>query len=169
MRIETERLVITELTLEMAQAIHENSLDSDTERFVPDEVFGTLEIAREAIAFLMSRYDVPEGPWVYALIRKEDSRCVGYVQMVQLEDESWEIGYQIGEQYRGNGLAAEAVRAFLPVAAERLGTREIYGICLRENVASCRVLEKCGFEIMYVGLGQYQGRQREIVRSIWRA
>ncbi|MBO4377506.1 MAG: GNAT family N-acetyltransferase, partial [Clostridia bacterium] len=151
MRIETERLVITELTIEMAQAIHENSLDDVTRRFVPDEVFETPEIAREAVAFLMSRYDDPEGPWVYAVTRKTDGRCIGYVQMVLLEDGTWEIGYQIGEQFRGSGFAAEAVRAFLPVMAERLGISEIRGICLRENAASRRVLEKCGFEIVYVG------------------
>lgn len=169
MRIDTERLVITELAIEMAQAIHENSLDDVTKRFVPDEVFETPEIAREAVAFLMSRYDDPEGPWVYAVTRKTDGRCIGYVQMVRLEDGSWEIGYQIGEPFRGSGFAAEAVCAFLPVMAERLGISEILGICLRENAASRRVLEKCGFEITYVGPGQYQGNQREIVRSIWKA
>ncbi|MBR6299265.1 MAG: GNAT family N-acetyltransferase [Clostridia bacterium] len=169
MKIETKRLVITELTIEMAQDIHENSLDSDTARFVPDEVFETLEAAQEAVTFLISRYSDPKGPLVYAVIRKTDNHCIGYVQMVQLEDETWEIGYQIGERFRGNGFAAEAVCAFLPIMAERLGIREIRGICLRENAASRRVLEKCGFEIKYVGLGQYQGNQREIVQSIWRA
>ena len=54
MKIETKRLVITELTIEMAQDIHENSLDSDTARFVPDEVFETLEAAQEAVTFLIS-------------------------------------------------------------------------------------------------------------------
>ena len=169
MRLETERLVITELTIEMAQAIHENSLDEVTRRFVPDEVFETMEIAREAVAFLISRYDSPEGPWVYVVSRKTDGHCIGYVQMVRLEDKSWEIGYQIGKQFRGSGFAAEAVRAFLPVMSERLGISEILGICLRENTSSCRVLEKCGFEIRYIGPGQYQGSQREIVRSIWKA
>ena len=41
MRTKTKRLVITELTPDMAQAVHENSLDEDTRRFVPDEVFET--------------------------------------------------------------------------------------------------------------------------------
>ena len=47
-RIETERLLITEMTMEMAQDVHENSLDEDVRRFVPDEVFETPEEAREA-------------------------------------------------------------------------------------------------------------------------
>ena len=41
--LKTERLTITEFTPDMAQAVHENSLDEDNRRFVPDEVFETVE------------------------------------------------------------------------------------------------------------------------------
>ena len=63
MRIETERLVITEFTMDMAQAVHQNSLDGDNRRFVPDEVFETVEDAAETVAFLMGVYQTGEGPW----------------------------------------------------------------------------------------------------------
>ena len=165
---ETERLEITELTMDMAQDVHENSLDEDNRRFVPDEVFETLEEAREAIAYLSAQYGRTEGPLVYAVIIRDGSRNAGYVQMVPMEDGTWEIGYHIGMPYTGNGYATEAVRAFLPVMAARIGIDEVYGICLKENAASCRVLEKCGFERQFTGTGNYQGAQREIVRSIWK-
>ena len=165
---ETDRLVITELTMDMAPEVHENSLDGDNRRFVPDEVFETLEEAQEAIAYLASQYGRTEGPLVYAVIIKDGERNAGYVQMVPMEDGTWEIGYHIGAGYTGNGYATEAVRAFLPVMAERIGIREVYGICLKENAASCRVLEKCGFERLFAGTGNYQGARREIVKSIWK-
>ncbi len=38
--VETERLLITEMTMDMAMDVHKNSLDEDTRRFVPDEVYG---------------------------------------------------------------------------------------------------------------------------------
>lgn len=41
--LKNERLTITEFTPDMAQAVHENSLDEDNRRFVPDEVFETVE------------------------------------------------------------------------------------------------------------------------------
>ena len=50
--VETERLIITEMTMDMAMDIHKNSLDEDTRRFVPDEVFETLEDAKETVEFL---------------------------------------------------------------------------------------------------------------------
>jgi len=72
MEIITNRLRITELTMEMAEDIHADSLDDATRRFLPDEVFETVGEARETVTFLMSRYDALEGPLVYAVIRKED-------------------------------------------------------------------------------------------------
>ena len=34
MKIETERLIIVELNMDMAEAVHKNSLDEDNRRFV---------------------------------------------------------------------------------------------------------------------------------------
>ena len=169
MDIITNRLMITELTMEMAEDIHADSLDDATRRFLPDEVFETLEEARETVAFLMSQYDAQDGPLVYAVIRQEDGGLAGYVQMVPMVEGTYEIGYHIGEQYRGNGYAEEAVRAFLPVMAQTLGISEVYGISLKENVPSCKVLTNCGFETVFEGTGCYQGKQREIVKGIWTA
>ncbi len=168
MNIETKRLMITEFTMDMAQDVHENSLDDDNRRFVPDEVFETLEDAEETIEFLMSQYGSFEGPLVYPMITKEKNQNIGYVQMNPLEDGIWEIGYHIGKKYTGNGYATEAVNAFLPVMAEMLDIKEVYGICLKENSASCRVMEKCGFENLFCGISKYQGENREIVKNVWR-
>ncbi len=49
MRIEINRMIITDLTKDMKEAIHFNSLDDDNRRFVPDEAFETIEDAYEAI------------------------------------------------------------------------------------------------------------------------
>ena len=166
MTIETKRLIITELDPGMAKAVHENSLDADNRKYVPDEVFETENDAREAIEFLMRQYSSENGPLVYPVFtrRKEN---IGYVQLAPIEG-GWEIGYHIAEKYTGNGYAAEAVSAFLPFAAEKKSLSEIYGICLRENIASVKVMEKCGFEKLYSGMGEYQGESREIVRAVWR-
>lgn len=166
MRIETERLIITELTLDMAEAVHLNSLDEDTRRFVPDEVFETLETAREVITDLMGNYESEDGPFVYAVLLKDSGENIGYVQLVAIPD-GWEIGYHIAKRCTGNGFATEAIRAFVPVISAEHGLKEIEGVCLADNAASARVLEKCGFSLFYRGPGNYQGQTREIIRSRW--
>ena len=166
MRIETERLVVTEFTPDMAQAVHENSLDEDNRRFVPDEVFETVEEAREAIAFLAAQYGGTDGPLAYPVLTREGGENIGYVQLVPIGGGKWEIGYHIAQRYTGKGYATEAVQAFLPVAAKAVGTDEVHGICLKENTASKRVLLKCGFEPVFEGTGEYQGEEREVFRSV---
>lgn len=54
--ITTDRLLITEFHEEMAECVHLNSLDEDNRKFVPDEVFETVEEAEETIRFLMGCY-----------------------------------------------------------------------------------------------------------------
>ena len=144
MNIKTERLVIKEFSRDMAMAVHKNSLDEDTRRFLPDEVFETVEDAEETIDFLMSQYGGTDGPLVYPVLLK-DGTNIGYVQAVPIEDDDWEIGYHIGKAYTCKGYATEAVMAFLPVIMSDLGIKKISGICVKENIASCKVLEKIGF------------------------
>lgn len=163
MRIETERLIITEFTMDMAQAVHQNSLDEDNRRFVPDEVFETVEEAAETVAFLMGVYQTGDGPLVYPVLLK-DGTYVGYVQAIPMEDGTWEVGYHIGGDYTGRGYATEAVKAFLPVVMRERGIRRIAGICLADNQASVKVMERCGFIKEFEGVGPYQGKEREICR-----
>lgn len=168
MFIETERLIITEFTMDMAQVVQENSVDEDNRRFVPDEVWETVEEVEETLKFLISQYGAFEGPLVYPIIVKETRDNVGYVQLSPLGDAKWEIGYHIAKKYTGKGYATEVVKAFLPVITKQAGLSEVYGICLAENKASHAVMRKCGFENVYTGIDKYQGTDREIVKNIWR-
>ena len=166
MNIKTSRLTITTFSPDMAQSVYENSQDDDTRRFVPDEVYDFVEEALEAIEFLISRYDSTDGPFVYPIITN-DSKNIGYIQLCQIDDGSWEIGYHIAKQFTGHGYATEAVKAFLPAMAKKLNIKEVYGICLAENTASVRVLEKCGFVQVFQGMGNYQGKEAEIVKFVF--
>ena len=164
MNIETERLIITEFNSSMAEAVHINSLDEDTKRFLPDEVFESVEIAEETINFLMSVYKTGDGPLVYPVLMKDGSN-IGYVQLVPIA-EGYEIGYHIAKPYTKKGYATEAVRAFIEYIAQTEDIDRIHGICAAENIASIRVLHKCGFIKVAEGEGTYQGKVRNIVRFI---
>ncbi|MBR1731101.1 MAG: GNAT family N-acetyltransferase [Ruminococcus sp.] len=167
MRLETERLIITDFTIDMAYDVHINSLDEDNRRFVPDEVFETTDDAKETIEFLITRYGTTEGPFVHPIITKDSKKNIGYVQLVPIEDE-YEIGYHIAKAYTGNGYATEAAKAFLPYMADKFDLKEIWGICLAENTASVKVMEKCGFQPVFSGTGDYQGEKRKIRKNIWK-
>lgn len=164
MRIETNRLLITDFTPDMAQAVHLGSLDDDTRRFLPDEAFETEAIAAEVIDDLIACYAGTDGPFVHPMLAQGE--YAGYVQLVPIEN-GWEIGYHTTKAMTGCGYATEAVRAFLPVMMDKLGLCQVAGICDAENAASIRVLEKCGFVRMFEGEALYHGEMKPIVRMIY--
>lgn len=160
MEIKTDRLVITEFDPGMIESVHVNSLDEDNRRFVPDEVFETIDDAREVVEFLMSTYEGTEGPFVYPILL-HDGTNIGYVQAAPIK-KGWEIGYHIAKDHTGKGYSTEAVTAFVPVIMNRLEITEIYGVCHADNIASHKVLEKSGFVLEYTGKNNYQGKEQEV-------
>ena len=162
MLIKTPRLTIADFTPEMAEAVHLGSLDEDTARFLPDEVFPTTQDALETLEFLISCYGGNDGPFVHPFLLP-DGTYAGYVQLVPME-ESWEVGYHTIATCTGRGYATEALSAFLPVVSRLYGVTSVEGVCDAENVASIRVLEKCGFHHVFAGVAPYQGNLRPVVR-----
>lgn len=156
MRIDTPRLIVTELDASMAEAVHRNSVDADNRRYLPDEVFETAEDARAAIAWLTGCCEKREGPQVFAVTLR-DGTVIGQVEAAPITG-GWEIGYHLASAYTGRGYATEAVRAFLPAIMARLRISEISGVCLKENTASAGVLTRCGFALVGEGPAKYQGR-----------
>jgi RimJ/RimL family protein N-acetyltransferase len=56
-------------------------------------------------------------------------------------DEEREVGYWLGREFWGKGIATQALSLFL----EQITARPLYAHVVKHNVASIRVLEKCGF------------------------
>jgi RimJ/RimL family protein N-acetyltransferase len=52
-----------------------------------------------------------------------------------------EVSYWLGREHWGKGIATGALEQFLPLVPER----PVFGRCAADNIASRRVLEKCGF------------------------
>ena len=161
---ETDRLVIKEFDESMAQAVHELSVDENNRRFQPDEVFETVEDARQAIVHLSANYGNVDAPQVYPVILKEKRCNIGHVELVPIGAGEWEIGYHIGEAFTRKGYASEAVKAFLPVMMKQFGLDYVMGICAAENVASRGVMEKCGFVKEYEDNAMYHGELRPTCR-----
>jgi len=54
-----------------------------------------------------------------------------------------EVGYWLGKQYWGKGVATQALEEFL----KQIKTRPLYAHVAKHNIGSRRVLEKCGFTV----------------------
>jgi RimJ/RimL family protein N-acetyltransferase len=75
-----------------------------------------------------------------------------------------EVTYWIGRSYWGRGVATDALDAFLAVERSRpLRARVAF-----DNVASRRVLEKCGFRVVATDRGFAEARSAEIEELVLR-
>ena len=93
-----------------------------------------------------------------------DGRVVGHIASFDL-DEQREVTYWIGRQDWGRGIATRALHEFL-ARIER--ARPLYARAASDNVASIRVLEKCGFTRVGDARGFAHGRDEEIDEVILR-
>ena len=72
----------------------------------------------------------------------------------------WEVGYWIGKEYWGRGIATKALLEFLEIVK----TRPLFAHAAKHNLASRRVLEKCGFTV--VGGDKFTDRNGREVEEI---
>ena len=84
-----------------------------------------------------------------------DDEAVGSIGAFRCENihsRTAELGYYIGEEYWGKGYMTSAVRQLCAYVFENTDILRIFAEPFSYNVASCRVLEKAGF--------QYEGTLR---------
>ena len=150
--IETERLVLFPYTRENLALFN-----SDLPRF--EETFGVTYHGEE-LDYLLTGFlkklerEIAEDPDHYLffteflIVRKEDSRIIGSIDFKYVPRGGLtEVGYGLNPAYTGRGYMTEALTAFLDFG-RRLGVRTVRADTLPDNLASQRVLQRCGFRFL---------------------
>ena len=78
-----------------------------------------------------------------------DGKAVGGIGLTiqsDIQRKSAEIGYWLGRNYWGKGIATEAVTALTQYGFQHLDLCRIFAVSFAENDASTKVLEKAGYQ-----------------------
>ena len=130
----------------MSDAYIANREDIDRWSPAAPESFYTVAGQLEHIAQARRGYDVQQlMPWI--LVR--DGRVVGSVTLFGITRGPLQqamLGYWIDAGERGRGLATFAVRAAVAFARDELRLHRLEAGASPDNVPSCRVLERAGFQ-----------------------
>lgn len=89
------------------------------------------------------------------LFRQKDGQIVGGVTLSNIRRQPAQagtLGYWVGEAYAMQGYMTEALEAVREHAFSALELSRLEAACLPDNVASRRLLERCGFK--YEGVAQ---------------
>ena len=85
------------------------------------------------------------GTGAFYVLVTEDGSVLGRFNLYRLQDGTAELGYRVGQQVAGRGVATAAVRELCRLAVSRHGLRELRAATSDANVASQKVLAKAGF------------------------
>ena len=99
----------------------------------------------QALFEKMMRLSRAEDRFVYGIYFEDG--LIGFVNDCEIDGTTIEIGYVIALAYQRQGFATEAVRACVEELF-RMGFQQVKAGFFAENIASCRVMQKCGMRKM---------------------
>jgi len=162
--LSTKRLRLHEFTPEMESHIHEYAIDAEVVRFQPwgpNTPADTKAFLAAAIAY---QTEQPRKTYELA-VSTLDGRHIGgaRIGIQSVTNGSADLGYTLRRDAWGQGYGTELARALLEFGFRELGLHRIWATTDTENIASQRVLEKCGM--------RREGLLREnlLVRGAWRS
>ena len=98
---------------------------------------------RDREAFMLHwMQNVLGGPAVIAKIIEVDGQVAGFITSFQRDSER-QVGYWLGSRFWGRGIATQGLEQILHSDS----SRPLYAHVAKTNIASTRVLEKCGFSV----------------------
>lgn len=117
----------------------------------------TEQQARETIEKQKDLSPGEPGQWfIFALELKETRKLIGHVALKMLDDQQAEIGFTMGRESQGKGLAFEAATSVLHYAFDSLGLHRVIAIADCENTRSLALLNRLRMR-----------REGHFVENIW--
>ena len=144
---ETEHLKVRKFCIADAPQLYRNHIEPEVREWIPNECYGDLKEAEDAVRFFAKCIDEKRLPYVLAVELKENGALIGDtgVNEVEGKPELIEIGYTICREYQVRGFATELLAGMCEYAMSAFHLRTLYGRVLKGNDASVRVLQKNGF------------------------
>ena len=138
--LETNRLIIRKFNVDDACDLYEYLSLPETYIFEPGEPVDQ----KQALAMCKER---AAGNNFYAVELISEKKMIGHLYFQQAQPAeffTWELGYIFNPKYQGKGYCTESAQKIIAYAFTALNAHKITAFCNPKNIASWRVLEKCG-------------------------
>lgn len=139
MKVETERLIIDDLKPEDKENYF---LNISHDKKVLKTFICNYQEDLESFEFnkYLNRNDI------FAIREKKDNNLIGIFVECEVDNtnHSLEIGYGIGSNYWNKGYMSETVKVMIDYYFEHTSFKTVYASFFKENIASKKVMEKCG-------------------------
>ena len=162
-KLQTDRLILRKLNLNDEADVYRYASDDRVTRYLLWSSHKTVYDTRRYLRFLERKYKRAE---IYDWGIEYEGHIIGTCGFTSfsIENNSAEIGYVLGFDYWGLGIATEALRCVLEYGFSRLSLNRIEGRFMNENASSLSVMKKCGMTLEGVAKSKMyvKGRYRDI-------
>jgi ribosomal-protein-alanine N-acetyltransferase len=138
----TERLRLRRPRAQDAAAVFEYASDPEVGRYADWPLARTLAEIENRIAARAPAWDSAE-EFFWLVTLSGDDRAIGGASLC-VKGHAADFGYLLARAHWRKGLGTEVARALVALAFSFPDVRRLSATCDAENVASTRVLEKCG-------------------------
>ena len=91
------------------------------------------------------------------------NKLIGGISVTtKLENNKWELGYWIGEEYWGNKYAKEACEALIKYFFTNTSNNIIYASHMKDNIKSNKIILSLGFKKLGIGKKYSVSRRKKI-------
>ena len=153
MYLETERLIINNLSLDDLDFLTDLDADPLVRKFIDGKV-KTFDETRQYISENIDSY-LQLGFGRYAVRSKEDLNPIGICGFL-MENYGVDFGYRFSQSAWGRGIAKEAANSVIKYGCDQLKLKKIIGIVLPDNIASEKILISSGFT--FVSMDEVWGK-----------
>ena len=144
--LQSPRLCFREFTKDDVQLLFELNSNSNVIKYV-HEPAPTLENVTDILFnSILPQYTLyNHGRWAVHL--KNNNEFIGWCGLKYIkEDDEIDLGYRFKENFWSNGYGFEAAKATIDYGLNNLKLKRIVATALPENIASWKIMEKCGMK-----------------------
>lgn len=145
--LETDRLLLRNLSLDDVEDIFEYASDPEVSRYNSWSVHKSIEDSKWFLNEVIEEYKNHElASW--GIVHKEALKVIGTCGFANWipDQRRAEIGYALSRKYWGKGYMPEAVRSVIAFGFRMMKLNRIEGRSIILNPASARVMEKVGMK-----------------------
>lgn len=150
--IETPRLILRRMSVRDRNDMYEYASRDEVTKYLLWRTHKTPEHTKRYLEYVVSLYRSGQF-FDFAIEYRKNSKMIGTCGFASIDENNRcaEVGYVISPDYKGKGIASEALDAMLRFGFCDIGLNRIEARYMTENIASRRVMEKCGmtFEGIY--------------------
>ena len=168
--LHTERLVIRDLCIEDLQNHHELMSDNTVMNYIQDIKTSSIEESKENLLMAINDISSKDRKYYFFVIENNITKeFIGNIGYTVTQNTPYgkivELGFFIKENQWNKGYTTEAVKRILEFAFEEDNVYRIKTGCVKENIASEKVMKKNGFikEAEYKEIFLHNGKLKDRV------